>query len=96
MLVDRARMLMLSLASISYEIYDPLAGIGAEPAVNLADVRDDAVEVVPELGTVLAVMLGSPSADNVFVPKANAGPDEIVDGMLVDRARMLMLCGNAG
>ena len=54
---------------------------------EIASLRDLSQPALPQIRN----MLGSPSADNVFVPKANAGPDEIVDGMLVHRARMLML-----
>lgn len=54
---------------------------------EVASLRDLSEPALPQIRN----MLGSPSADNVFVPKANAGPDVIVDGMLVDRARMLML-----
>ncbi|GAA5988245.1 hypothetical protein JCM10908_002128 [Rhodotorula pacifica] len=59
----------------------------ANQYTRLSAVRDLSMPVLPHLRE----MLASPSADSVFVPKANAAPDVVADGMLIDRARMLML-----
>jgi hypothetical protein len=76
MLVDRARMLMLSLASISYEIYD------REDRTELRLIRERVYQGREKV-------LGEEAFDGE--PLAGIGAEPAVNGMLVDRARMLML-----
>lgn len=54
---------------------------------ELASLRDLSKPALPQIRE----LLGSRAADSVFVPQANAAPNVVIDGILVVRARMLML-----